>query len=248
MSSNINSRLAAALIIISGVGIPLFLFYIQGMELSDFEASVPAFVTLALYVFLVLATALSATGWSGPRIPSQTTEEKFDRAVQKLLRKLNLENEAVNEYAEEYTRAQRMRQAFYLVLLLSMVVVTCELWLFPTIARFSSHAECIKLWGIPGTTVLIYGAYAFVFFSIFFITLSISWTGYRTIRHRQWPPPSVKVMRRTKILRGRIAVLYGWLLQLPLILVLAMAVWGGIEINQFTQDIQEKKCASTSPP
>ncbi len=227
MGLSIHGRFAAALIIIAGVGIPLFLFFIQGMALSDFEASVSAFVTLALYVFIVLASALFATGWTGPRIPSQATEEKLDKAVQNLLGKLNLENEAVNEYAEEYTRAQRMRQAFYIALFGGIVYTIGKFWLFPAIARLSSHAECVYLWGIPGTTVLIYGNYAFMFFFVFLMTLPINWTGYRTIRHRQWPPPGVKVIRRTKILRGRIAVLYGWLLQLPLILVLAMAVWGG---------------------
>ncbi|VAW60539.1 hypothetical protein MNBD_GAMMA11-485 [hydrothermal vent metagenome] len=133
-----------------------------------------------------------------------------------------------SEYAVLYTRQERTRQLMILVGVFLLLLGVAYFILLPEWTRFVASAHCKTILGMPGIAVMIYG----VFTGIpaaggIVLGLVFGWLGIKTVIEKQSPPASTKVFKKTRILRGREAVLKGvFLLLFVPTLFVPVVSWG----------------------
>lgn len=132
-----------------------------------------------------------------------------------------------DEYAEEYSRRERIRFVIIAAVILLPVVLLTELWVFPTLREFAEKSQCYQVFGVSGTALLMYGLFTGLpLFAAAVLGLPLAWRGLRIVRDQRSPPLGAKVFLRTRLRRGRKAVLIGWTYQIPFLYLLTMAAWG----------------------
>lgn len=130
------------------------------------------------------------------------------------------------EYAEQYSKRERIRFALLGLGLGLPLLAAMEYWAFPALHSFADSASCHVLFGIKGPELLIYGVFVGMpLLMVLVAGVPGACYGWRMIRDRQSPPCGSKVFRLTRIRRGRVAVLHGLACQLPLLLLIALAIW-----------------------
>lgn len=134
------------------------------------------------------------------------------------------------EFAPEYSTRERWRLVGLYSLLMLAVYGASKLWLLPRLAWFAANSQCQYVFGVSGTAVLFYGLFvglplgAAVLYAAFTVGISV-----RTIRSLQYPPPGQKVLRRTRVRKGRPAIA---LALAPLWVVASLcglAAWGATQ-------------------
>ena len=131
------------------------------------------------------------------------------------------------EFAEQYTTTERVRFIAIYIVSGGAIVIISELYFFPWLKEFSSAAQCQTIFGFDGPAVLWYGL--FVGMPLSFAALAggaIGYRGYKILRDSQTPPIHEKVLRPTRIVRGKKAKLFGYFHFLPFSLLLALSIWG----------------------
>ncbi len=137
------------------------------------------------------------------------------------------------EFAPEYSTRERWRLIGWYSLLMLAMVAASKLWLLPRFAWFAANSQCQTVFGIPGTTVLFYGLFvglplgAAVLVAAFTVGISV-----RAIRSRRYPPPGQKVLRRTRVRKGRHAIALALTPLLAVICLCALATWGATQAAQ----------------
>jgi hypothetical protein len=132
-----------------------------------------------------------------------------------------------DEYAEEYSKRERIRFVIIAAVILLPLVLLMELWVFPALREFAEKSQCYQVFGVSGTALLMYGLFTGLpLFAAAVLGLPLAWRGLRIVRDRRSPPLGAKVFLRTRLRRGRKAVLIGWTYQIPFLYLLTMAAWG----------------------
>ena len=145
------------------------------------------------------------------------------------------------EFAEEYTKSEAIRFIVIAMIAGALVVFLSESWLFPWWREFATSAPCRKIMGIEGLTVLWYGLFVGLPLHIaVLIVATIGWRGYKILRDGQVPPIKEKVFRPTKIRRGSIAKLIGYMHLSAAIPLLALAIWGGFQAEELSNTKRSK--------
>ena len=142
--------------------------------------------------------------------------------------------QASNEFAEPYTRAERIRFVVIGTIAGVVVILAGKYWLFPAVRTFAASASCRLVLGLPGEVVL--GDSLFVGLPMLVscvVASTIGRRGLRILRDGQVPPIGDKVLRPTRIVRGRRAVVAGYLHVLAVMLVLLMVPWGLRQARDF---------------
>ncbi|NHZ64044.1 hypothetical protein [Massilia genomosp. 1] len=132
-----------------------------------------------------------------------------------------------NEFAEQYTRAERLRLALLILPAGLALLVAMKRCLFPWLAAFAASAACREIGGVNGVKLVFYGVLVGMPLQLALVLGAILGVpGYKSLRSGQFPAAGVKVWRPMRIRRGRRATLIGAACLLLALLPLALAAWG----------------------
>lgn len=125
----------------------------------------------------------------------------------------NMENgNEIEEFAPEYTQKEKLKILILGVVAGVLTVAIMKLWGFPKLREFAAVAHNVKVFGLPGTEVLLYGIFVGIPLIVMLSLLPLSIQGYRVLKDGQFPYKNSKVFKKTKIIRGKKALVRGWLL------------------------------------
>lgn len=151
------------------------------------------------------------------------------------------------EFAPEYSRAERIRMALWAVLGGGIAIAIVKLWLVPAISAFGINALCTDVFGYDGITVLFYGLFVGMPFLLGVLVVAILGTrGYKILRDGQAPYFGEKVLRPTRIQRGRKAKLNGALHFAACVPMLLLSLWGVPEVDRFIKASKTKPVKCTA--
>lgn len=108
-----------------------------------------------------------------------------------------------SEFAPQYSPKERRRRLLLHVVLGALLAAAVYWWALPRFRAFSPDAPCELIFGVPGSTLLIYGAFVGgPLVAAVLIVLLTARQSIETIATRRYPPPGRKVYRRVKIKKG----------------------------------------------
>ncbi len=151
------------------------------------------------------------------------------------------------EFAEEHTDAERIRLVVVVALAGALFVAVCKLWFFPWLRVFSESAACRSVFGIDGATVLGYGLFVGIpLFATLLVVVTAGRRGVRIVREGRVPPSGEKVFRRTRIRRGAMATVIGYVHALSATPLVAMCIWGNYQVDAFARQLDRNRseCAA----
>jgi hypothetical protein len=131
------------------------------------------------------------------------------------------------EFAETYSRGERIRFVLAGAVLGALGLAVWQLWMLPWIAEFADTAPCRTVFGVSGTTVLWFGLFVGLplLFAVLF-AIGFGRPGLAILREHQYPPRGVKVIHPVRIRRGAAARWIGYLHMLACTPFIAIALWG----------------------
>ena len=143
------------------------------------------------------------------------------------------------EYAPLYTQRERVRLAVIYTCVFLLVSLVSYIWLLPELEYFMSTAHCQTFYGYQGILVMVYGLFVGIpVLTWMSLQIAFTWQGVRIILHRQSPPVGTKVLRKTVIVKGREAVMKGWLMILLVPAFFIMVIpWGIITADELLQSM-----------
>ncbi|GFE78641.1 hypothetical protein GCM10011487_06410 [Steroidobacter agaridevorans] len=107
------------------------------------------------------------------------------------------------EFAPQYSPKERRRRLLLHVVVGTLLGAAIYWWVLPRFRLFSADAPCEAIFGVPGSTVLIYSAFVGApLAAAILIVLLTARQSIETIATRRYPPPGRKVYRRVKIKKG----------------------------------------------
>jgi hypothetical protein len=113
------------------------------------------------------------------------------------------------EFAPQYSPKERWRRLLLHIVVGTLLAAAVYWWALPRFRSFSAEAPCQLLFGVPGSTVLIYSAVVGApLAAAVLIVLLTARQSIETIVTRRYPPPGRKVYRRMKIKRGWQAITF----------------------------------------
>ncbi|WP_153067013.1 hypothetical protein [Steroidobacter cummioxidans] len=113
------------------------------------------------------------------------------------------------EFAPQYSPRERWHRLLLHVALGTLLAAAVYWWALPRFRSFSADAPCELIFGVPGSTVLIYGAIVGApLAAAVLIVLLTARQSLETIATRRYPPPGRKVYRRVKIKKGWQAIVF----------------------------------------
>lgn len=119
--------------------------------------------------------------------------------------KIVLESRKIN-FATTYTRDDYIK-IFKKFLCLGLIFLTLMHFLIiPLIAKFSLNAHNVSFLGISGTTFLLIGIFVSLPLISAIILSPILKRAIKGLQQRQYPPEGLKVLKKTKIIKGRKAI------------------------------------------
>ena len=113
------------------------------------------------------------------------------------------------EFAPQYSPKERRRRLLLHVVLGALMGSTVYWWVLPRFRSFFDIAPCETIFGVPGSTVLIYGALVGgPMLAAILIVLLTARQSLETIATRRYPPPNRKTYGRVKIKKGWQAIAF----------------------------------------
>ncbi len=148
------------------------------------------------------------------------------------------QGESVIEYAEEFSKGEKLRRILLAMLLGLFIMITHNKWVFPFTSWYADTAHCHTPLGYSGILVLWYSLFVgmplLCAFIIGVVTVPI---GYKGITQKQFPPKGMKVYKPTKILRGWKGHLKSVLhLLIPTLLIL-LSIWGYFQVDKMPHEV-----------
>lgn len=141
-----------------------------------------------------------------------------------------------DEFAEPYSRAERLRFVVVGTMAGAAAILAGKLWLFPGLRAFAASAPCRMVLGFPGEVVLAYGVFVGIpVLAACAIALTIGRRGLRILQDGQVPPPGQKVLRPTRIVRGRRAAVAGYLHVLAVTPLVVIILWGFVQASEWSR-------------
>ncbi len=136
------------------------------------------------------------------------------------------------EFAEEYSKKEKMERVILYTLLAIFVVIIHQKWILPYINWYVKIAHCHTFLGYSGVTVLWYSLFVGlpVFFSILVGCYSAP-IGIKGLMSGQFPPKGVKVYKPTKIVRGRTSKIKSLAHLVSPLIFITIGIWGSFQID-----------------
>jgi len=131
------------------------------------------------------------------------------------------------EFAEQYSKAERIRIALVGTTAGALLIGAEKFWFSPWLREFAASAQCRTVFGFSGTNVLFYGLFVGLPFSAgFVVACALGRRGFKILRDGQFPPLREKSLGLTRIRRGSSATLIGYLHVLAFVPLLALGILG----------------------
>ena len=141
-----------------------------------------------------------------------------------------------HEFAEPYSRAERLRFVVVGVVAGAAAILAGKLWLFPGLRAFAVTAPCRTVLGMSGEVVLGYGLFVGLpVLATCVVASTIGWRGLRILRDGQVPPAGERVLRPTRIARGRRATVAGYLHVLAIAPLVVIVLWGAAQASAWSR-------------
>lgn len=152
------------------------------------------------------------------------------------------------EFAETYSRGERIRFALIGIVVGALALGAWKLWALPWIAGFADAAPCRSVLGINGATVLWFGLFVGLPM-LFAIVLAIEpgRHGFAILRDGQYPPRGAKTLRPIRIRLGTSARWIGYLHVLACVPFMAIALWGYGQAAALSRMKSTIKCPGQPP-
>lgn len=113
------------------------------------------------------------------------------------------------EFAPQYSPKERRHRLLLHGVLCLLMLGALYWWAWPRYQSFAADAPCESIFGVPGSTVLIYGAFVGVpLAAAILIVILTARSSILAIATRRYPPPGRKVFGRVKVKRGWQAVAF----------------------------------------
>jgi hypothetical protein len=150
--------------------------------------------------------------------------------------------EETDEFAPEYTTAERIRMALLGISASALLVLVGKAWVSPWYKSFVESAHCHYVFGYSGIDILFYSICVGVPTVLILGSSSIVFQGFKILRDNQAPPRGMKVLRKIRIVRGSKAKVQGVALAFVLpILLFSFVIWGYIQADGLIKTIDKKK-------
>ncbi|WP_147269688.1 hypothetical protein [Rhodanobacter denitrificans] len=145
------------------------------------------------------------------------------------------------EFAEQYSRAERIRIALLGTTAGGLLVAFEKLWLSPWLREFSTSAQCRTVFGVSGTTVLWQGLFVGLpFLAGLVVAFAFGRRGFKILRDGQVPPLREKSLRLIRVRRGSGAKIIGYLHLVAFVPFLALGLWGYAQAEGLSRQAQHK--------
>ncbi|WP_157995190.1 hypothetical protein [Peristeroidobacter soli] len=116
------------------------------------------------------------------------------------------------EFAPQYSPKERRRRLLAHGVLGALLGAALYWWVLPRFHSFSAGAACEAIFGISGSTILIYSAFVGApLAAAIMIVLLTARQSMETFATRRYPPPGRKVYGRVKIKKGWQAIAFALL-------------------------------------
>ena len=113
------------------------------------------------------------------------------------------------EFAPQYSPKERRRRLVLHGVLCILMFGALYWWALPRYRSFSADAACATVFGVPGSTLLIYGAFVGApLAAAVLIVMLTARASMESLLTRRYPPPGRKVFRRVKVKKGWPAVAF----------------------------------------
>ncbi|OEE58983.1 hypothetical protein A1OK_02965 [Enterovibrio norvegicus FF-454] len=136
------------------------------------------------------------------------------------------------EYANEYTKKEKLVRFSLLALFGIVAVVANNVWLQPLLTDFDEHPHCYELFGLNGADTIWHLLFVGLPVSLFLITSFMPPTGIAGLKEGRYPPRAMKVYKPTVVKTGVTAYLRSSVLLLLPLFVLLVAVWGSQQVDK----------------
>ena len=132
-----------------------------------------------------------------------------------------------SEYAPQYGTAAKWRRVGFGAAVVAAVWACERVWFGPWLDDFAQRAHCERVLGMNGAAAMLYALFVgtpLLMGAIY--AASVARVGVRAIRTGALPPPGVRVIRRTRVVRGTPARVRGALLVASTLTFPVLAGWG----------------------
>lgn len=103
-----------------------------------------------------------------------------------------------------------------------LVVIALMLWVLPwSVSHLERQPPRVVLWVLEAVV-------AVIFLSVVPLAVYLYWLGRQVVRHRQLPPPGMKVVVDTRVIEGDRAVMRGRIVMALAVILLAVGLLGGL--------------------
>ncbi|ELP5730860.1 hypothetical protein QTV44_004182 [Vibrio vulnificus] len=135
------------------------------------------------------------------------------------------------EYAEEYTKKEKVIRLSVFILLALSVVAFNNLWLLPLVTDFGEQPHCYELFGLNGADYVWHLLFIGLPVSLFIVVLFMLPRGISGLKEGRFPPKSMKVYKPTVVKRGASAYLKSGAHILFPVITLLFAIWGYHQVD-----------------
>jgi len=144
-----------------------------------------------------------------------------------------------SEFAPQYSPKERRRRLLVHVVIGTLLGAAVYWWALPRFRSFSTDAACESIFGVPGSTVLMYAAFVGApLTAAILIVLLTARQSIETIATRRYPPPGRKVYRRVKIKKGWQAIAFALI---PAMFIAYLSVLGSQGMTRAAQLTREAR-------
>lgn len=152
------------------------------------------------------------------------------------------------EFAPQYSPKERRRRLLLHVVIGALLGAAVYWWALPRFRLFSADAPCESIFGVPGSTVLIYAAFVGApLTAAILIVLLTARQSIETIATRRYPPPGRKVYRRVKIKKGWQAIAFALIPAMFITYLCVLSSQGLTKAAELTREARQSAECDTKP-
>lgn len=153
-----------------------------------------------------------------------------------------------SEFAPQYSPKERRRRLLLHVVIGALLAAAVYWWALPRFRSFSTAAQCEVVFGVPGSTLLIYGAFVGApLVAAMLIVLLTARQSIETIATRRYPPPGRKVYRHVKIKKGWQAIAFALIPAMFIAYLCVLGSQGMTKAAELSRATQQSAECDTKP-
>jgi hypothetical protein len=153
-----------------------------------------------------------------------------------------------SDFAPQYSPKERRHRLLLHLVIGALLAAAVYWWVLPRFHSFSAAAQCELVFGVPGSTLLIYGALVGApLAAAILIVLLTARQSIETIATRRYPPPGRKVYRRVKIKKGWQAIAFALIPAMFITYLCVLSSQGMTKAAEMARATQQSAQCDTKP-